>query len=86
MASTLAHTVLDKAEQFFPVFVEHAKANVITSMSDGLDKLKSDYPERHKEVSQKWREIIAAVEPHLATIAGGRKKRTTRRRKHKATK
>lgn len=86
MASTFAHTVIEKAEEFFPVVVEHFKTNVIKSMSDSLETLKSNYPERHKEVSQKWREIIAAVEPHLAPVAGGRKKRTTRRRKHKGTK
>lgn len=86
MASTFAHTVIDKAEEFFPVVVEHFKDNVINSLTVSLDKLKTDYPERWKEVSAKWRTIVAAVEPHLASTTGGRKKRTTRRRKHKSTK
>ena len=88
MASTFAHTVIDKAEEFFPVVVEHFKDNVIKSMSDSLETLRTQYPQRHVEVSQKWRDIVAAVEPHLAFVqpAGGRKKRTTRRRKHKHSK
>jgi len=87
MASTFAHTVIDKAEEFFPEVVEHFKANVIQSMSTRLDNLKANYPERHKEVSQKWREIVTAVEPRLfKEPVGGRRKRTTRRRKHKTTK
>ena len=88
MAATFAHVVVDKIEEFFPVFVEHFKNNVITSMSKSLDTLKDQYPQRHVEVSQKWREIVGAVEPHLASTqpVGGRKKRTTRRRKHKRSK
>ena len=95
MAFTFARTVIDKAEEFFPVVVEHFKTNVTNAMSKSLEVLRTEYPKRHEEVSNKWREIVAAVEPHLykansivpkLKTAGSHKKRTTRRRKHRVSK
>jgi hypothetical protein len=78
--------IIDKAEDFFPEVVEHSKDKVIEAMSKGLEVLKTTYPGRHADVSQKWREIVAKVEPHLAPVSGGRKKRTLRRKKHRTSK
>jgi hypothetical protein len=78
--------IIDKAEEFFPEAVEHSKDKIIEAMTSGLATLKDKYPTRYIEVSQKWREIVAKVEPQLAPVSGGRKKRTLRRKKHRTSK
>jgi hypothetical protein len=78
--------IIDKAEDFFPEVVENSKDKLIGAMSKGLDSLKAEYPLRHADVSQKWREIVTAIEPHLAPVSGGRRKRTIRRKKHRTSK
>lgn len=83
MALSFLGTAIDKAEDFFPVFVEHFKDNVTNSLISSLDTLKERYPERWKEVSNKWRVIVATVDPHLASSGGSRRKRTLKKRYRK---
>ena len=64
-----------------------------------LNELKTSNPLKYHILSENFRKIASEVEPHLATgkfvpdvpevaptATGGRKKRTTRRRKHRGTK
>jgi hypothetical protein len=67
-----------------------------TGLIKVLDELKTTNPLKYRILSENFRKIASDVEPHLAKgkfvedvpvpATGGRKKRTTRRRKHKGTK
>jgi hypothetical protein len=77
-------TQSDKADIFITEFSDQTAQNI----TKFLDKLKTASPIKHQLVSDNFRKITDTVGPHLAPSrpTGGRKKRTTRRRKHKGTK
>jgi hypothetical protein len=67
-----------------------------TGLIKVLDELKTSNPLKYRVLSDNFRKIASNIEPHLAKgkfvedapvqAIGGRKKRTTRRRKHRSIK
>lgn len=86
----------DKVDIFIGEFSDKTSAGLIKV----LDELKTTNPLKYHILSENFRKIADSVEPHLADgkfvpdvpetvpapVTGGRKKRTTRRRKHRGTK
>lgn len=73
----------DKADLFITEFSNETSEGLIKV----LDELKTQNPLKYQILSDNFRKIAAAVESHLAPKStGGRKKRTTRRRKHRGSK
>ena len=73
----------DKADLFITEFSNKTSEGLINV----LDELKTQNPLKYQILSDNFRKIADAVESHLAPKrTGGRKKRTTRRRKHRGSK
>jgi len=100
--SAVAEVAMDKLYAFLrkqsdkvDILISEFSSETSAGLVKVLGELKTTNPLKYHILSENFRKIATDVEPHLAkdkfvpdvpAATGGRRKRTTRRRKHKSTK
>jgi hypothetical protein len=93
--SAIAEVAIDKLYDFLlkqsgkaDLFIGEFSDKTSEGLIKVLNELKTANTLKYQILSDNFRKIANKVEPHLAPVqpTGGRKKRTTRRRKHKGSK